>query len=294
MLYDRPYMRSDYKRRETTALTWILALTIGAFVIQSIFEVWFKMAGPFTSWFALSLSGLEHFRIWTPLSYALLHGGVLHILANLLGIYFIGRELLPVLGDRRFVGLYGGSVLLGGFAWLAVSAFTGTPYPLVGASAAAFALLTVFACFHPDRPITLLLFFILPVTMRPRVLALGAAGISLFCLLFLELPGRSASIAHSSHLGGMLAGWIYFRYLHDRTAEHREARPGIELPAWMRRKKRKVAAVASSYSVNVAPRVDVKAEVDRILDKINSHGFGALTAEERRILDDARDLLNKR
>jgi hypothetical protein len=46
--------------------------------------------------------------------------------------------------------------------------------------------------------------------------------------------------------------------------------------------------------IDLTRREDLRAEVDRILDKINSDGFGALTADEKRLLDDARDLLSRR
>jgi len=56
----------------------------------------------------------------------------------------------------------------------------------------------------------------------------------------------------------------------------------------------KSGAAAPSFKVNIGTRENLRAEVDRILDKINSKGFGALTAEEKRLLDEARDLLSRR
>jgi hypothetical protein len=163
------------------------------------------------------------------------------------------------------------------------------PAVLLGASAAVFGLLTVFLLTLPDRPVTFLLFFVIPATLRPRHLAFGLLGVSVFLLLFWEIPGGK-SIAHSSHLGGMLAGWLYVRYLHDRTGELGSLKPGIEMPAWLKKKK---TPVASDYQVNVKHPADLRTEVDRILDKINSQGFGSLTDDERRMLDEARESLNK-
>jgi hypothetical protein len=53
-------------------------------------------------------------------------------------------------------------------------------------------------------------------------------------------------------------------------------------------------AAPAAYQVNLGSREDLRAEVDRILDKINSQGFGALTADEKRLLDEAKDLLSRR
>jgi hypothetical protein len=64
----------------------------------------------------------------------------------------------------------------------------------------------------------------------------------------------------------------------------------IELPRWFRLRKK---AAAPRFQVNLTNRTDLRAEVDRILDKINSEGFGALNEEEKRLLDEARDLLGR-
>ena len=293
MIYDRPYMQSEFERRQGSALHWILAVTIGGFVIQSILSAWFKI--PLQDYLGMSVPGLLSGYVWTPLTYGFLHSteNPLHIILNVLCVYFLGREVLPLLGNKRFVLLYITAIVLDDLAWLPV-AWTvtgpGTMPLLVNCSAAVFALLTVFACFSPDRPITLLLFFILPVTVRPRILVYVAAGISAFFLLFFEVFGRS-SIAHSSHLAGMATGWLYFRFLHERTAEFGSMKASIEMPTWLKRKKKSVAE--TPFSVNVTGSRDIKAEVDRVLDKINAHGFGSLTDDERRILDSARDVLNK-
>jgi hypothetical protein len=68
---------------------------------------------------------------------------------------------------------------------------------------------------------------------------------------------------------------------------------GIELPRWLRR-RRKTTPSTPRFQVNLTSHDDLRAEVDRILDKINSQGFGALTNEEKRLLDEARDLLSRR
>jgi hypothetical protein len=60
------------------------------------------------------------------------------------------------------------------------------------------------------------------------------------------------------------------------------------------RRKSQSARQTLAQKVNLSPRADLRAEVDRILDKINSQGFGALTEEEKRRLDEAKDLLSRR
>jgi predicted ATP-grasp superfamily ATP-dependent carboligase len=65
----------------------------------------------------------------------------------------------------------------------------------------------------------------------------------------------------------------------------------MEVPKWDKKKAAVKARGAGNFTVNVTDKTQVKREVDRILDKINDQGFGALSSEEKKILDKAKDLL---
>ncbi|MGH9354064.1 MAG: DUF6576 domain-containing protein, partial [Terriglobia bacterium] len=114
-----------------------------------------------------------------------------------------------------------------------------------------------------------------------------------FGLVFYEIPGAMAPFDYSAsaHLGGMLGGWIYFRYFHANNGWDRA--PSFGLPAWVRRLRKAKLNPAAPLASPGGTSPGLRAQVDRILDKINSQGFGALTAEEKRILDEARDLLSR-
>lgn len=296
MLSDRPYMRDEYSPR-TSALTWLISAVVAAFVLQFVFLRWFSTGGALEGLFALTVDQIKAGKIWTLFTYSLLHstGNLLHIIANLLGLYFLGRVLEPMLGSRRFVWLYVGCVVTGGVLWLATH-WGGMGGMAIGASAGVAGLFIVFACFYPNQPMTFLLFFILPVTLKPKYVAIAFLAMELIGFLFYEIMGAispfGSSIAHSAHLGGMLAGWIYYRYLHEAAWRLPSATPDIELPRWF--KKSVKNATPPKTQVDLTRREDLRAEVDRILDKINSEGFAALTADEKRLLDEARDLLSRR
>jgi len=304
MLSDRSYMRDDYARPTTAITTWIICATIAGFVVQNVAWKWLgPSAGQgFDYAFALSVDGIKSGLIWTLLSYSLLHSmsSFLHLVFNLLWIFLLGRELLPILGRRQFGWLYAGGVFLGGIAWLATNWVYGGQ--LIGASAGAYALLMMFAAHNPNRPITLLLFFIVPVTIKPKWIVIVLGSIDIFGFLFSEIGGGNnlGGVAHSAHLGGFAAGWLFFRYVYQRAWKNPERSPAVELPGWLKRSKKRPAA-AASYKVNLgsssspaSAHPDLKAEVDRILDKINSQGFGSLTDDEKRHLDKAKDMLNQR
>lgn len=289
-------MRDDYQRERTSFLVWLLSAVVAGFVVQNIFAVWLKSTA-FEHAIALSARAVWSGHVWTLLSYPLMHDGILHLLVIGLGVFFLGRELVPHLGEKRMIWLTAAAVLVGGLAWLAVN-FNRTG-DVVGATPILLCYLTVFACLFPNREISFLVFFIIPVTTRPKYIAWIALAIALAGFFFSELPGGGfqTGAAHSAHLGAMLAGWLYYRFVHEANWLVLRRAPDVELPRWMTRsKKAPAAAMPPAYTVNVQPgtREDIRAEVDRILDKINSHGFGALTADEKRLLDEAKDLLSRR
>lgn len=297
MLSDRPYMRDDYPRERTSVLIWLICAIVAGFILQFLFgSLRFNTSQPLTDEFGLTIPNLKAGHVWTLLTHGFLHDKFIlfHIAANLLGLYFIGRELLPILGTRRFLALYFGALAAGALAWALVHWRTGGSY--FGATAAIDALLVVFACFFPHRRIEFLFFFF-TVSLKPKYLALGLLAFDVLGLLLHEIQNLALpfnfTLAHSAHLGGMLAGWIYFRYLHDvpwtlpalrangEATPHRDYRAGD-------------SAVPTANQLDVSNPSDVRAEVDRILDKINSHGFPALTNDEKRLLDEAKDLLSRR
>ena len=311
MLYDRPYMRQPMETasRGPTVVAILLTVTIAVFVLQQVLNVAFPGIGGrdnrfFTEWFALSGQNFQDLKVWTLLSYAFLHSTqtILHILGNMLGLFFIGRMLEPVLGKANFLLLYFGTAMAGGVLYL-VFHFNSLQ-PVVGASASVFGMLAFYCLLRPNQPITLLLFFVLPLTLKPKWIFWGALIISGFGVFLWELPGRSA-MAHSAHLGGMLAGILYFRLLHNRrpAAPRRPGRASMELPDWVKRTKNTQRHV--SYHVNRTTtnnggattgsisREALQKEVDRILDKINATGFGSLSAQEKQTLDNAKDILSR-
>jgi len=307
MLYDRPYMRQPPPGNEPVSakasmVTTLLVITVGVFVLQQILNVFFPGLGGrentfLSQWFALSGDNFRQLKVWTVLSYGFLHSTqtIFHILGNMLGLFFIGRILEPMLGRQQFLLLYLGSMLIGGLTYLAFH--FGGYQPVVGASAAIFGILTLLCFLRPEQPITLLLFFVLPITVKPKWVFRVSLGITVGGLLIYELPQVTGSyVAHSAHLGGMISGILYFRFVYLRSGVGFGApgtpRPAVELPEWFKRKKRQPAVRKINYTVNrSSSRDELQKEVDRILDKINATGFGSLSDSEKQTLDHAKDIL---
>ena len=284
MLYDRPYMRGGpYKRKvggDFSVLKGILIATIIVFILQNLLSTWFHCSF-LTRYGALSGDGIQQGYLWTLVTYGFLHENILHILLNLFVIFFIGRGLERILQPRKFLVLYLSSILGGGLLWIIFH--FGTKDLVIGASAGALGLLLYFCLIQPDQPATFLLFFILPVTLKPKWIALAVIGMELFGFLFTELPNTTGhAISHSAHLGGMCAASIYYQL-------EKKKFPLFSKPSFPKKK----ILPPSSFKVNISNRKDLQTEVDHILDKINTDGFSSLSMEEKQILERAKDLLNR-
>lgn len=291
-------MRDSYTPASRSALVWIISATIAGFILANIFERWLFLSPQFTHIASLSVAGVKKGFVWELISYGFVHapGDLLDVLIfgfNLLCLYLLGRDLENLLGTKRFVWLYFGGLLLGGLAWLGTNYRFGTGM-VMGSWPGIAALFTLFACLNANQRIPLLVFFVFPVTLKPKYLIWAALIFDLCGYFVYELPhGQGPFGYHSTHLGGMLAGFLYYRLVHQREWRTPDGLAEIELPKWLRKKQASAEVAPPVFKVNL-DREGLRAEVDRILDKINSEGFQSLTEDEKRLLDDAKDLLSRR
>ncbi len=295
MLYDRPYMKATPpKSQNLGVLPWLLISLIVVFMMQNLVRI-FLGTGIYNAavidFFVLSSDAVRAGKVWTLLTYAFLHdtGNILHILGNMLGLFFVGRMVVRIFGERAVLEVFLVSTLTGGL--LALLVHINDSSVILGASGALMGLLALFCLARPDEEVTLLLYFIFPITLKPKWILWGSIGISTLGLLFQEIPG-SNPVAHSAHLGGILGGYLYFMLI-SKGKTLRSVAPKVRFKTTTATPPPNPKKPKVSYSVNFSNKEKLKGEVDRILDKINSKGFGALTQQERETLDKARDILKK-
>ncbi len=219
----------------------------------------------FVKLFGLGVEGVMRGWWWQFATYALLHGNMWHLLLNMLGLFFLGPELERNLGTRMFLIMFAFCCVLGGIGWLALT----WPYDFlcVGASGGIFGLIGAFAGLYPHRQLTLLVFFVIPVTMPAWLLAVL---FGLMQLAYLLNPGGS-SIAYAAHLAGGIAGFLFTKvmYRHGRRTTFRPQREQF-------------------VATHAEPRPPTREEIDAILDKISREGIHRLTPRERAMLQRAR------
>ena len=289
-MFNRSFMPSGLEEKAKKTLLWIIGINVGIFVLQLTLNAT-GARGFLENVFGLSLNGLLTGFVWTPFTYAFLHdtGNFFHLMLNMALIYMVGTQIFPLLGQKRFLQLYGLTAITGGVLFLLVSLLSGGGR-VVGASGVWYGFLAFFVMLAPEEEI-LFMFFL---RMKRKVLGFIMLGIGVLGLIFYEILGTGGMTAHSAHLGGMLGGYLFYKYVFAANPYDNKGGLNISLPKIFSKKSSQPQAKSYRYNVNVSKPKDMKREVDRILDKINSKGFGSLTAEEKRVLDDAKDLLRKR
>ncbi|MEE8155802.1 MAG: rhomboid family intramembrane serine protease [Phycisphaerales bacterium] len=232
--------------------------------------------------------GFLHIEFWRLIGFQFLHAGLMHLVFNMIGLYFFGPMVERYLGGKRYLAFYllcgifgaliycllnlsGSVAMMFGAQGQIPGLLFNDPYtPLIGASAGVFGVLMAGAFLAPNTMV--LLFFILP--MRLATLAYAFVIIALINVIF---GGHNAG-GEAGHLGGAIAGFYFIRHPHhlhgffdflgriDPTSHH------------YRGKGRRLGRRAASA---------VPSNIDRILDKISERGLHSLTDKEKRILREA-------
>jgi rhomboid family protein len=266
-IYDRDYTRDNYGSggRQfrlmmpvvTPVVKWLLIINISIFVLSAIFEPFGELMG---SLFPVYPSGFVSIQIWRFITYQFLHGGIGHVLFNMLVLYFFGPMLERQWGSRKFLKFYlicgaTGGVLYTLLVWLRVM----HPGILIGASGAIYGLLAAGAILYPNLKVYVMGIF--PLSLK--VLAIILAAIS-----FLKFIGGDNAGGEAAHLAGMAMGAVYVLW-----------------KPWLAGKMQR--SQKARWSNRLAQERAEQAEVDRILDKINNEGIASLTRQEKKTLKQA-------
>jgi membrane associated rhomboid family serine protease len=286
--WDQPKVRGPFQRfsapfqglvaRFGSVTQLIIAITAIVFFVQLICGA--AHFPYFEEYLALSADDLRRGFLWQPITYMFLHAGIWHILINLFILWFFGREVEYFIGPKYFTRLYFMAGIFGAALWFAFNFHSYVP--VIGASAAVLGCVIAFATLFPDREVTLLVFFVLPVSLKARYLALVAIAFDVVPLL----QGTDGGVAHLAHLGGAAFGYLYIKQLGYGTT------PRWLL--WIQNMTARLKPRPRPSPRNMSSEEFVREEVDPILDKIAREGMQSLTRRERKILESAKELMQKR
>lgn len=317
-LHDREYYQEENASRSGGLLRGHSAVAVLIAFNIIVFLVWALMGGaddPFMgAHFTVSREGiLENLYVHTLITSAFSHYDIWHIIFNMLFLYFFGRDLEEIYGPKDFVLFY----LVAGFI-ASVAHIVVSSNPALGASGSVMGIVIACACFYPDKQVSLFLLGIfLPIKIRLRILAIFFVVID---LLGLTHP-NGMNIAHAAHLGGALAGYMFYKLdlrFFGLSSPSGRGKVGLGqkilmliFPVgdmsrlrfgarWTRLfgRKPKLREVAIHVETEREPdptptpkaaRVDAETaeRVDELLKKISTEGIDALSSEERAFLENS-------
>ena len=280
-LYDRDYTQESYQSqfgqvphmrmhwpKITPVVKWLLITNIALFFVGELafprniavpgfgypvnfLEKWFSV-------FPYSLA--SKLQLWRLVTYQFLHGGIGHVLINMLGLYFLGPTLERHWQSKKFLIFYLACGAAGGLFYTLLTVFNFlSPGSMVGASGAILGMLAACAILFPHFVVFILFF---PVPIR-----VAAIGLTIMYFFYVVTRGPNAG-GHAAHLAGMATGaaYVFSRSWRDQFTSRIRAN---------RRKKQ------------VTVQRDVRVELDRILEKVHDSGLQSLTSKEKKILKEA-------
>ncbi|PCI84612.1 MAG: rhomboid family intramembrane serine protease [Hyphomicrobiales bacterium] len=144
----------------------------------------------------------------TIVSYMFLHGGLMHLVSNMLILWVFGDNIEQALGRYRFLAFY----IIGGMAagYLHAWIMPSSDAPLVGASGAISAVSAAYLLLHPRAKLWLLLFWVVPVKIPAWAAILAWFVYQLYASV---TAGADAAVAWWAHIGGFIFGLAYILVL---------------------------------------------------------------------------------
>jgi len=195
----------------STALKALIGLNVLMFVVQVALPITTELFGLHPAWIVHARSTIapEHsLWVWQIATYMFLHGGIFHIVFNMLALWMFGAELERMWGTRYFLKFYlatgiGAGVLTVLFSLLPFGFARQLQYAnVIGASGAIYGLLLAYAIYFPDRPIYM--YFVFPIPAKIFVAIMGG-------IAFLSSLSEAGGVANATHLGGLLVGYVFLK-----------------------------------------------------------------------------------
>ena len=181
----------------TPAVKFLLIANTAVFVLQTFVDnrlVYFFGLVPQLVW--------NNLYLWQLFTYQFLHGGLFHLLFNMLALWMFGGDLERRWGSIFFVKYYFVSVLGGGI--LNALLTPNQMVPSIGASGGVYGILLAYGLIYPNQIVYF--YFLFPIKMKHFVWIIGAIS------LYSSMATGQSGIAHLAHVGGMGFGYLYLRW----------------------------------------------------------------------------------
>ena len=195
-------IRKPFKYSNFNSVYWLIGVNLIIFAASQFFGA--EIRYYLTIYLSMIPAAVVQLKwVWTFITYMFMHGGISHILFNMLALFIFGLHVERQIGSKEFLLYYFVTGALAGFFSFLVYYFTGNySVVLMGASGAIYAVQLAYAVLYPNSIVYLM--GILP--LRAPVMVLGFTALS---LLFM-FTGAQGNVAHLTHLAGFGFGWLYF------------------------------------------------------------------------------------
>ncbi len=289
------------QRSSAPAVAWIIGLCVAVAFLEETLT-----GGAMMRWLGYRATDLGERRLWTVVTYMFVHGGLLHLALNMYMLWIFGRRVERAWGSTTFTWFY---LWCGVSGWAFHWMFTPGAGVLVGASAAILGVAVAYASRWPDDELHL--FGVVPMKVKWLVAFMAALSV----IMVMRSAGTVGGTAYAAHFGGMFGGWLYLRtpnaqsidrlrrriapapdYGDDppRAVPRHSSRPREREPEVddiVAQSKAAMARTRQAVPATTAPTAPVstvaaRAALDMLLDKIAQQGMGALSADERALLED--------
>ncbi len=181
----------------TPAIKGLIIINVAVFILQ-------YLTG-YTFWKNFGLITNEvwrDFSIWQLFTYQFLHGGIFHLLFNMLALWMFGCDLERRWGNQFFLKYY--FICVVGGAILNAVFLSDQRVLVIGASAGVYGVLLAYGLLYPKR--TIYLYFLFPIQMKYFLIIIGAVT------FYSSIAATHSGISHLAHLGGMGFGYIFLRW----------------------------------------------------------------------------------
>jgi len=279
--------------KEGSTLSKLIYINLGVFLIVKLVAVATFLMGEapgdgnfVLNWLTLPADTSELLRRpWTIFTYMFLHTGFIHILFNMLWLYWFGRIFLSFLDQKKLLSIY----LIGGLTGAAIFIFAFNLFPAfenvlpyaiaLGASASVMAIVVATVSYSPNYIVNLI--FLGPVKIK---------YIALFFILtdILNIPNGNAG-GHLAHLGGAFYGWLFISQLRkgkDISSGFNHMMDTVF--SWFKSGKKMKVTHKKSRTMTDKQYNKTKKQrqesLNTILEKISKSGYDSLSKEEKEIL----------
>lgn len=248
-------------------------------------------------WFALDPTKVAQGQIWRLVTAGFCHdrNSIWHILINMIFLWLFGRRLEDRYGHDEFALFYFASLIFSSFAFVGIAWYTDSRVPAIGASGAVWGVVALYALLYPYE--TICIYFI-PVQIRILAAIYFLADLH---PLLLSINGEGSfdyGVAHAAHVGGAIFGFLYWyrsmellpllgrepkrRFFHPGRRKASESEPRI-----LKMQPRNRTFVSEDEAL-------IEQQMDSVLQRISQEGEEALSAEEREVLEKAKEIIRRK